>query len=93
MFYLTNRYQYVSLGQTESEPQPVSSQFSAHYNDFSNCFEILDLYLFADDANLFYKHKNIKFLESKVNNEIVNIHTCLNVNKLSLNIERSNFFH
>ena len=31
MFYLTNRYQYVSLGQTESEPQPVSSQFSAHY--------------------------------------------------------------
>ena len=46
-------------------------------------------------ANLFYKHKNLKVLESKVNNELVNIHTLLSANKLSLNNDKSNFviFH
>ena len=104
--YLTNRYQYVSLGQTESELQPVSCGvpqgsvlgpllFIEYINDFSNCSEILDFHLFTDDANLFYKHKNLKVLESKVNNELVNIHTLLSANKLSLNIDKSNFviFH
>jgi len=60
-------------------------------NDFSNCSEILDFHLFADDANLFYKHKNLKVLECKVNNELVNIHTWSSANKLSLNIDKSNF--
>ena len=74
--YLTNRYQYVSLGQTESYPHPVSCGvpqgsvlgpllFLVDINDFSNCSEILDFHLFADDANLFYKYKNLKVLESK----------------------------
>ena len=74
--YLTKRYQYVSLGQTESDPHPVScgvSQgsvlgpllFLVDINDLSNCSEILDFHLYADDANLFYKHKNLKVLESK----------------------------
>ena len=104
--YLTNRYQYVSLGQTESELLSVSCGvpqgsvlgrllFLIYINDFSKCSEILDFHLFADDANLFYKHKNLKVLESKVNNELVNIHTWLSANKLSLNIDKSNFiiFH
>ena len=104
--YLTNRYQYVSLGQTESELLSVSCGvpqgsvlgpllFLIYINDFSNRSEILDFHLFADDANLFYKHKNLKVLESKVNNELVNIHTWLSANKLSLNIAKSNFiiFH
>ena len=94
--YLTNRYQYVSLGQTESELQPVSRGvpqssvlgpllFLIYVNDFSNCSEILDFHLFADE------HKNLKVLESKVNNELVYVHTWLSANKLSLNINKSNF--
>ena len=74
--YLTNRYQYVSLGQTESDPHPVScgvSQgsvlgpllFLVDINDLSNCSEIRDFHLNADDANLFYKRKNLKVLESQ----------------------------
>ena len=74
--YLTNRYQYVSLGQTESDPHHVSCSvpqgsvlgpllFLVDINDLSNCSEILDFHLYADDANLFYKHKNLKVLESK----------------------------
>ena len=55
----------------------------------SNCSEILDFHLFADDANLFYKHKNLKILESKGNSELVNVHTWLSANKLSLNIDKS----
>ena len=52
-------------------------------------------HLFADDANLVDKHKNLKLLELKVNNELVHIHTWLSANKLSLNIDKSNFviFH
>ena len=104
--YLANRYQFVTLRQTKSELQPVSCGvpqgsvlgpllFLIYINDFSNCSEILDFHLFADDANLFYKHKNFKVLESKVSNELVNIHTWLSANKLSLNIDKSNFviFH
>ena len=86
--YLTDRYQYVSLGQTESDPHPVSCgvsqgsvlgplSFLVDVNDFSYYSEILDFHLYADDANLFYKRKNLKVLESKVNNELVNIHTWL----------------
>ena len=55
-----------------------------YINDFSNCSEILDLHLFADDAILFYKHKNLKVLDSKVNNELVNIHIWLSAKKLNL---------
>ena len=43
----------------------------------------------------FINTKTLKVLESKVNNELVNIHTWLSANKLSLNIDKSNlvFFH
>ena len=96
--YLTNRFQYVSQGQTESQPQPVSCGvppgsvvgpllFLVYINDFSNCSEILDFHLFVDDANLVYKYKNLTILEPKVNKELVNIHTWLSANKLSLNID------
>lgn len=82
----------------------LKAQFLAHYyllflvyyiNDFSNRSVILDFHLFADDANLFYKHKNLKVLESTVNNELVNIHAWLSADKLSLNSDKSNFviFH
>ena len=49
----------------------LKAQFSApllflvDINDLSNCSEILDFHLYADDANLFYKRKNLKLLESQ----------------------------
>ena len=59
-------------------------------NDFHNCSELLDFHLFADDASLFFKHKDINILESEINSELANVHNWLSANQLSLNIEKSN---
>ena len=67
-----------------------------YINDFQDCSELPDFHLFADDANLFFKHyKSINILESEINSELANVHIWLSANKLSLNIEKSNFviFH
>ena len=68
-----------------------ASPFLNYINDFHNCSELLDFHLFADDANLSSKHKDINILESEINSELANLHIWLSANKLSLNIEKSNF--
>ena len=69
--------------------------FLIYINDFHNCSKQLHFHLFADDTNLFLKHKNINILESNLNNELSKVHSWLCANKLSLNINKSNFvlFH
>ena len=69
--------------------------FLIYVNDFRNCSTLLDFHLFADDANLFFQHRDIKMLESLINSELEKILTWLCANKLSLNIDKSNFviFH
>ena len=104
--YLRNRMQTVSLGSVNSDIQTVYCGvpqgsvlwpllFLISINDFHNCSELLDFHLFADDANLFFKHKDINILESEINSELANVHIWLSANKLSLNIEKSNvvIFH
>ena len=55
----------------------------------------LRFYLFADDTNILYADKNLKDLETTVNNELQNLYNWLTANKLPLNIKKSNFviFH
>ena len=67
--------------------------FSCH--DFKNCLDLFDFHLFPDDLNLFFAHKNLKYLEQLVNVHLGNIHTWLCANKLSLNIKKTNYviFH
>lgn len=69
--------------------------FLLYINDFSNSSNKLDFHLFADDANLFFAHKNTATIKKILNQELRNIYTCLCVNKLSLNVVKSNFmlFH
>ena len=57
--------------------------------DFHN--KQLDFHLVVDDENLFFKHENINILESNLNNELSKVHSWLCANKLSLNIDKSNF--
>ena len=65
-----------------------------YIDDFHLCSSLFDFHLFTDDANLFYRHKN-NILQSSINSELANIHNWLCANKVSLNIEKSNFviFH
>ena len=104
--YLSNRQQTVTVNKITSNPTTISCGipqgsvlgpvlFLLYINDFNQSSDLFDFHLFADDANLFYRHKSLSILESDINNELVNINTWLCANKLSLNIKKSNFvlFH
>ena len=69
--------------------------FLLYINDFHCSSELFDFHLFADDVNFFYENKSLQILQNRINSELINVHTWLSANKLSLNIEKSNFiiFH
>ena len=56
-----------------------------------SCSKILKFHLFADDTSIFFSHENAKELESIVNNELKNVSKWLSANRLTLNIDKSNF--
>ena len=60
-----------------------------------NISNILQFYLFTDDTNIYYEAENLDKLEFVINNELKKLHTWLIVNRLSLNIDKTNFvvFH
>ena len=68
--------------------------FSLYVNDFQNCSKIIDFHLFAD-TNIFHAHKSITALEEITSDQLNLVHEWLCANKLSLNIDKSNFviFH
>ena len=69
--------------------------FLLYINDIQTSSKKFDFFLFADDTNLIVADKNSKSLESIVNTELDNVCGWLLANKLSLNIDKSNFviFH
>ena len=100
--YLNERKQYVSIGNAVSDYKQISCGvpqgsvlgpllFLLYINDFNNSSNQLDFHLFADDSNLFYAHKSLLQLETTVNNELHEVFNWLCANKLSLNIEKSNY--
>ena len=62
--------------------------FLIYINDFHHCSSLFEFHLFADDANLFYRHQNLDTLKQNINFELINVHSWLCANKLSLNIEK-----
>ena len=104
--YLTNRKQYVSSNGESSELKQITCGvpqgsclgpllFLIYINDLPNISEVLHFYLFADDTNIYYEAETMKKLETVINKELKKLDTWLIVNRLSLNIAKTNFlvFH
>ena len=69
--------------------------FIIYINDLPNVPNLTQSLLFADDTSVFCSHKDANHLVSIVNNELAKIIIWLKVNKLSLNLTKTNFmiFH
>ena len=69
--------------------------FLTYINDLPNVSKVLSFFLFADDTNIYYESENIIKLKDKINKELLKVNSWLEINKLALNIEKTNFvvFH
>lgn len=99
--YLSDRYQYTLVDGQRSSLLPISCGvpqgsvlgpflFSIFLNDLPKvtCMEVT---LFADDACFNFAHHNSNILEQQVNQELEKISTWFQDNKLTLNVEKTNF--
>ena len=104
--YLTDRKQYVYLNGVDSDVNNVTCGvpqgsvlgpllFLLYINDLPNISNHLKFYLFADDTNIYYESKDLKTLQYTMNKELEKLYEWLCINRLSLNISKTNFivFH
>ena len=100
--YLTDRTQKVSINGQLSNPCNVQSGvpqgsvlgpllFLLYINDMPSVSKLLKFHLFADDTSIFFSDKNVRNLENTVNAELMKVSDWLNANKLTLNVDKSNF--
>ena len=101
--FLTNRKQYTCINNdTKTNEQKVTCGapqgsilgpllFLIYANDLPSASNLLNTIMFADDANLFFEHKDISLLFSTVNRELQNINEWFISNKLSLNVKKRIF--
>ena len=102
--YLTNRKQYIQItNDSKSDLRnttcgvPLGSILGpllvlVYVNDLSSSSKILNPLMFADDANLFYEHKNIIKLFATVNEESMNINGWFMANRLSPNVGKTKYW-
>ena len=67
--------------------------FNLYINDFWNCLTFGNAVMFADDTNIIFKSKNAYYLELMANDDILAASEWLNENKLSLNVNKTNFMY
>ena len=104
--YLSKRKQFVSINGEQSALCQVSCGvpqgsvlgpllFLIYINDLPNISKKLDIFLFADDTNIYYENESFIELEKIGKKELKNLYLWLSVNRLVLNIEKTNFiiFH
>ena len=100
--YLTNRKQFVFVNGESSEVKDILCGvpqgsvlgpllFLLYINDLPNVSEKLMFYLFADDTNIYFESKSLNLLEKVVNEELKHLSLWLKVNRLALNIQKTNF--
>ena len=104
--YLSNRKQYVSLDGYDSNSLHVTCGvpqrsvlgplvFLIYINDMSRVSSKLVFYLFADDTSTNFESGNLEQLQKVLNNKLKHVKKWFDVNKLALNIDKTNFvvFH
>ena len=100
--YLKGRKQYVFYNGATSSIQEITCGvpqgsvlgpllFLLYINDLPNISDKLQFFLFADDTNIYYESKDLKELEKTVNSELKKLTLWLNVNRLALNVSKTNF--
>ena len=65
--------------------------FILYINDMYKVSELLHFIIFADDTNIFYLNKNPVRLVNTINTELEKLAVWFKINKLSLNVKKSNF--
>ena len=65
--------------------------FLLYINDLPNCSEKLCFKIFADDTNVFAFARDLKSLERLMNSELAKIKKWCDINKLSINMAKTNF--
>ena len=100
--YLSNRYQYVSIGSSLSQCLPILTGvpqgsilgpllFLLYINDMNKCAPNIDFFHFADDTSVTCTGSNLSILYDVMNSELTKVDKWLCCNKLSLNINKSAF--
>ena len=104
--YLTGRMQFVQLNGTDSDIKSITCGvpqgsvlgpilFLLYINDPPNISDKLKFFLFADDTNIYLESSNLSYLEKMMNKELEKLYDWLCINRLSLNVSKTNFvtFH
>ena len=100
--YLTNRYQYVAIGNTCSNKQSIKHGvpqgsvlgpllFLIYINDIINCTNLGKIRIFADDTSVFIEGQNINEVISKAENLMNDLSKWFKANRLTLSTEKSCF--
>ena len=100
--YLSDRKQFVKICDSSSNALGVSCGvpqgsvlgprlFILYINDICNVSKILKFVLFADNTNMLYSYANVNNLNIVVNSELDKLNTWFMVNKLSLNVSKTNY--
>ena len=100
--YLKNRKQFVQFNNVSSTQKCLQcgvSQgsilgplfFILYVNDLPNVSQLAKPLLFADDTSICYSHSDPAVLVTVLNEAIQNIDLWLKINKLSVNIEKTNY--
>ena len=99
--YLSDRKQYVFYNGISSDIKSITCGvpqgsvlgpllFLLYINDLPNISEKV-FFLFADDTNIYYESDNLMELEKTVNEELKKLCLWLNLNRLALNVGKTNF--
>ena len=100
--YLDERQQFTCIDSCNSKLRNINCGvpqgsilgpllFIIYINDLHKSSDLLAPIMYADDTNLFFSHKNTDTLCNTVNTELQAVTKWIKANKLSLNLEKTNF--